>query len=187
MPKIEKIRNFSCIIYEESQKEGWKEKISSYCFPCFYILHDKDVKKAHYHVLFMVKNPISTNTVQKIIDEIGGANGHFERVVSVTGYARYLCHMDNKEKHSYDFDEVVSVCGADYAKTVRTQSEEENSRLQTYSEMFEFIKEHNFYSYAYFIDYCLANKKEWFSLVISSNGRVIRDYIKSLYWMNTMK
>lgn len=72
MPKNQRIRSFSFIIYEENQKNGWKEKISSYFIPCFYILHDKDVKKPHYHVLFMPRNAISERTVREIVDEIGG-------------------------------------------------------------------------------------------------------------------
>ena len=187
MPKNQRIRSFSFIIYEENQKNGWKEKISSYFIPCFYILHDKDVKKPHYHVLFMPRNAISERTVREIVDEIGGANGHYEKVVSTIGYARYLCHQDNPEKFQYSPDEVVSLCGADYSKSTRTESEEENSRLEIYSDIFNFIKDNNLYSYAYFLDYCLENHRDWFSLAVSSHGRVIKDYIKSIYWMNRMQ
>ena len=187
MPKIQKIRSFSFIIYEESAKTDWKSVLASFFLPCFYILHDKDVKKPHYHVLVIPRNPISENTVKEIVDKVGGANGHFEKVVSTVGYARYLCHKDNPDKHQYDAGEVVSLCGADYISATRTETEQENDKISLYAEIFAFIKEHNFFSYAYFLDYCIENNRTWFALAVSSNGRVIKDYIKSIYWMNTIQ
>lgn len=182
MPKIKKIRSFSFIIYAESAKTDWKSVLASFFLPCFYILHDKDVKKPHYHVLVIPRNPISENTVKDLVDKVGGANGHFEKVVSTVGYARYLCHKDNPDKHQYDPSEVVSLCGADYISAIRTETEQENDKISLYAEIFAFIKEHNFCSYAYFLDYCIENNRAWFSLAVSSNGRVIKDYIKSIYW-----
>lgn len=184
MSKIQKIRNFSFLIYPESAVNDWQTVLASFFLPCFYVFHDKDNKKPHYHVLVTPNNAISVNTVNTIVTAVGGANGCYERVTSTVGYARYLCHMDNPEKYQYLPDDVVCLCGADYQKITRTKSDEDSARLRVFREIFKFIRDNNFVSYAYFLDYCLDNEPSWFALAVSSHGRVIKDYIKSMYWMS---
>jgi hypothetical protein len=180
---MSKIKNFACLIYPESSIIDWQESISSFGVPYYYILHDKDTKKPHYHVLFTPVNAISTNTAQKIINSIGGANGKYERVASKRGYMRYLTHMDNPEKYQYDPREIFTGCGAKYKlEMVVTPEEALDSEYDTIQDMIEYIDANNLFLYCDFVKHCVTYRRDWFKVLCSPRGRVIDKYIKSLYW-----
>lgn len=181
--KERRVRNFAFLLYEESAQPEWKERISKLALPCFYIYHDKDIengkkKKPHYHVLFLLNSMHSREQILEIVEYIGGANGVYENVVDSKSYARYLCHLDNPEKHRYSFDEVVSLGGLDYFKYMATDSD----KLRIVKEIIEYSKEHNIYSFADLVDYSKDNNYAWFRALCGFSGRVVREYIKSKYW-----
>ena len=178
---MQKIKNFACVVYSDSAAPGWQEKIKEYGIPFYWILHDKDSKKPHYHVLFCAVNAVSINTAKTISNDIGAANGVAERVASRCGYLRYLVHMDNPEKHQYSSDEVVCGCGAVY-KLTESKIDKENAELETLREMIEYIDKNNVFAYCDFVKYCVNHQKKWLKLLCGSKGRVIDKYIKSLYW-----
>lgn len=183
--KMEKrIRNFAFLIYEDSALENWKEKLESLFVPSLFIYHDQDidsegkVKKPHYHVLVMLDTPHGLRRIKKMVSFVGGANDSFCEVANLKGYARYLCHLDNLEKHRYQISEVVSLSGADYEKFIFTESD----RIMLVREIIEFCRSNRIYSYARLVDYCLDNNSSWFKILCSFYGRSVRDYIRSFYW-----
>jgi len=116
-------RNFATVVYPESAPEKWQSIIEEWFVPCFVSpLHDKDInptgepKKAHYHVVIMFDGVKTEEQAKKLFDTIGGVG--CEKVNSIRGYARYLCHLDNPEKHQYDQGNVRAYCGADYMGTI---------------------------------------------------------------------
>ena len=100
-------RNFATIIYEESAPENWREILSDLLIPCFISpYHDSDInpngepKKPHWHVLIMFDSVKTMEQAKEIFDKVGGVG--CEKVNSLRGYARYLCHLDNPEKFQYN-------------------------------------------------------------------------------------
>ena len=77
----DKARYFTFLLYPESIPEDWEMKLESIGLPiAISPLHDKDLsdvegqkyKKAHYHVIYVAKNPVTTDSVRK--KEIGRAH-----------------------------------------------------------------------------------------------------------------
>lgn len=180
---MQKIKNFACIVYPDSAASGWQEKIKEFGVPFYWILHDKDSKKPHFHVLFCAVNAISINTAKSIVNAVGGANGVAERVATRCGYLRYLIHMDNPEKHQYSPNDVVCGCGAEYTG-FENKTDKENSEFEILRDMIDYIDRNNVFLYCDFVKYCVNHQKTWFKLLCGSKGRVIDKYIKSLYWAN---
>ena len=116
-------RNYGTIVYPESAPQDWQTILAEMCIPCFISpLHDSDInpdgetKKPHYHVMIMFEGVKTVEQATEIFNQIGGV-GH-EIVQSARGYARYLCHLDNPEKHQYSPDDVKAYGGADYVSVI---------------------------------------------------------------------
>ena len=114
-------RKFCGILYVESDTYNTDEvleHIKSYFDQWAYCLHDKDVndesgeiKKAHYHWVGSVKNPVSLSTISNAI----GVPSNYIEFVRKKGNAdnwkgavRYLVHASNPEKYQYDAQSVVT-------------------------------------------------------------------------------
>lgn len=125
-----KARNFAFIIYPESIPSDWIDCLSRVGVPmAISPLHDLDekesknltdeeqvivkkggkvYKKAHYHVLYIARNPVTIESVRNRIKRALGGNSvsHIEIVDSVDYYFQYLTHESsdaiNKNKHKYD-------------------------------------------------------------------------------------
>lgn len=183
MQKKSKIRNFALILYPESCEIEWKSKISEFGIPYYWIYHNKDTKKPHYHVLFCAPNAISERTAKRVAINLGAANDVWQSVVSKIGYLRYLVHRDNPEKHQYDIVEVHTGCGASYDESaILSDSETKDNIYNTMRDMIDYIDNNDVMLYCDFARYCLSLKRSWFDILISPQGRVIDRYIKSLYW-----
>lgn len=177
-------RNFATIVYPESAPENWREILDDLHVPTLISpLHDRDtnpngeIKKAHYHVLMMWESPMNFATQIAPIFESIGAVGR-EQVNSARGYARYLCHMDNPEKHQYDMREVTQLGGANYLGLIQLPTDD----IQMLKDIFSFIRKNEIYSMAEFLDVIAAHRPEWFSTVALSRGYIVDKYIKSRAW-----
>ena len=89
--------------------------VKNIAYRYYYILHDKDFdietgecKKAHYHVLMTFKYPLQLRTVINYFSDFSHKlkDNSFERIRNIDGAKRYLVHIDNKEKHQYNPDQV---------------------------------------------------------------------------------
>lgn len=176
-------RNFATVVYPESAPEGWQELLSECFVPAFISpLHDKDTnptgeeKKAHYHVVLMFEGPKTVEQAQEIFSIIGGVG--CEKVNSIRGYARYLCHMDNPEKFQYDQQDVRSLCGADYNGTIGLVTD----KYKAIGEMIDFCEENNVLSYSELLKYCRMERFDWFRVLCDNGTVVIREYLKSKKW-----
>lgn len=182
--KDARTRVFATVIYPESAPDDWEEKlVQAHVSALVSPLHDKDInpdgsqKKAHYHVMVMYENKKNFNTqVKPLFDSIGGVGR--EEVQSARGYARYLCHMDNPEKYQYDKEEVKCFGGADYTAVVHIATDDS----QMLKEIFAYITANHIYSVKQLLDLCAVNNDEWFRLITTNKGYIVKEYIKSYMW-----
>ena len=132
--KNTKARYFSFIIYPESIPSDWQECLEklglamavSPLHDCDekkdkatwdnnndLIVNGKHYKKPHYHVLYIAKNPVTTESVRKKIKRALGvkAVSHIEIVDSVENTFKYLTHESKdavaKDKHVYAKTDIV--------------------------------------------------------------------------------
>ncbi len=179
-------RNFASIVYPESAPEGWLQILGEELVPAFVSpLHDKDFdptgepKKAHYHVLLMYEGVKTFEQVQVLLDKIGGVG--CKQVQSIRAYARYLCHMDNADKHQYEQQDVTSFGGADYVGVCGCALD----RYKAIGEMIDFCNEMSIVSYADLLDYSRRERFDWFRILCDSGTLVMREFLKSKHWTMT--
>lgn len=176
-------RNYACVVYPDSAPSDWLSILGEFCVPAFVSpIHDCDVnptgevKKEHYHVMVMFEGVKSSEQVKEIFEAFGGVG--CERVQSVRGYARYLCHLDNPEKHQYAEADVRCFGGADYYSVIGLVLD----KYKAISEMIDFCKENNIFNYADLLEYCSVNRFDWFRVLCDNGTIVIKEYLKSRSW-----
>lgn len=178
-------RNFATVVYPDSENtpDEWQEILSQQFIPAFISpLHDKDVnptgepKKAHYHVILMFEGKKSTEQVKEIFNLIGGVG--CEKVNSIRGYSRYLCHLDNPEKAQYNQEDVRSLCGADYSGTIGLTTD----KYKAIGEMIDYCKDNDVYSYSDLLEYCRMERFDWFRVLCDNGTVVMKEYLKSKSW-----
>ena len=181
-------RNFATVVYPESASENWQDILASQFIPAFISpLHDKDInptgepKKAHYHVLIMFDSVKTKEQAEEIFNLIGGVG--CEKVNSIRGYARYLCHLDNPDKAQYEQSEVRSMGGADYVGTIGLVID----KYKAISEMIDYCKENNIISYSDLLEYCRLERFDWFRVLCDNGTVVMKEYLKSKSWTNERK
>lgn len=179
-------RNFCFMLYDDSMNPNFITVLSDFGEKAFVVYHDRDInsdgtqKKPHYHVMVMCCNSRSENSIKRLVSDCGGANGVFKAVKTKRGYARYLCHMDNPEKVSYDPEEVMCLCGSDYLSLAMTKTDIESGKLNVLREILRYCRENVIVYYCDLVDYCVDVRQDWLSLLSGSRGRVVRNYIQSL-------
>jgi hypothetical protein len=85
----------------------------------YFIRHDRDMddfgvpKKEHYHFLFTFSNARDLSTVKNYFSEFVKEDGEpwlldnsFEKIVSIVGSKKYLCHFEHPGKAQYDWADV---------------------------------------------------------------------------------
>lgn len=116
-------------VFGASLKPAWNEqKIQEFLkktkgdIVVYLINHDKDTSEtgeqveAHTHIYLEYVNPRKITTVANLLEV---AVNFVEVVRNKKGYLRYLTHMDEKDKHRYDVNEVYTNSDQDYAMRVR--------------------------------------------------------------------
>lgn len=176
-------RIFATVVYPESAPPAWDSILADSKIPAFVSpLHDLDVnpdgeiKKSHYHVIVMYEGVKSDDQVRDFFQSFGGVG--LERVGSIRGYARYLCHLDNPEKHRYDTSLVRSFSGADYADTISLSSD----RYTIIGDMMYFCDSEGVYSFAELLRYARDHKYDWFRVLSDSGAVVMMSFLKSKSW-----
>lgn len=162
---------------------GWKDILAEKCVPCFVSpLHDCDVnadgelKKEHYHILFVFDGKKSYTQVEEICDLIGSVG--LEAVNSTRAYARYLCHLDNPDKHQYIPEDVLQFGGADYISIIGLAQD----KYLAIKQMMAFCRDSKVYSYADLLEYSSEREMGWFRILCDNGTVVMKEYLKSLCW-----
>lgn len=178
----QRARSYATIVYPDSAPADWMEKLEELHVPCLISpLHDKDInpdgtpKKPHFHVLLLFESVKSPQQVKEMLKKVKSVG--CEKVNSVRGYTRYLCHLDNPEKHQYDPAGVQSLSGADYQSTVELASD----RRETSREIISFCREYGIISFSSLIEYADAYREDWL-VYLSKSGWLVKEYLKSKAW-----
>lgn len=178
-------RNYATVVYPESAPENWKTILAEACIPCFISpLHDSDTnpdgepKKPHHHVILMFEGVKTPKQATGVFERIGGVG--CETVQSLRGYARYLCHLDNPEKHRYSTEDVLQYGGADYVTAIGLLTD----KYRAVGEMLDFCEDNGVVCYADLLVWCRSNRPDWFRVLCDSGTFVIKEYLKSRSWKN---
>lgn len=181
-------RNFAFIMYPESCPSNWHDILTDTHVPIFVSpLHDGDTnptgetKKAHYHVIVMFDGVKTEEQCQEIVDSVNGTM--FQKVSTLRGYARYLCHLDNPEKHIYDIDDVTCLSGADYKDAISLVSD----KYDAIGEMIDFCNEKGIVSYFALLTYARSNRHDWFRCLCDNGTMVMKEFLKSKEWSERMR
>lgn len=177
--KSGRTRDFATVVYPESAPENWLEILKKECVPAFVSpLHDKDIeegsakpKKAHYHVMVMFTGVKSNDQWEQFKLLFGGVGTEY--IQSRRGYARYLCHLDNPEKHQYCTDDVIEIAGADYNDTIKRDSD----KYAIIRQMISYIRNNHVTSYCELMDYAMEYEPEWYRSLSDNSSFVINTYI----------
>ena len=183
--KVEsRYRNFGTVVYPDSAPENWMDIVSDIHVPCFISpLHDQDVnpvgnepKKPHYHVMFMYEGKKSRNQILEVFSSFGGVG--CEVINSIRGYARYLCHLDNPEKHQYNPENVKSFAGADYLNICSLATD----KYKAIGDMMDFCNLECIFSFSYLCRYAKEYRYDWYRILCDSGAFIMKEYLKGLKW-----
>lgn len=176
-------RNFATIVYVESAPVNWQDVLNEMHIPAFISpYHDADIlptgepKKPHYHVMIMFDAVKTTEQAREVFDAIGGVG--CEKLQSLRGYARYLCHLDSPDKVQYDTADVQALYGADYNATISLVTD----KYKAIGEMIDFCEDNCVISFSDLLVYARRERFDWFRVLSDSGSVVMREYLKSKSW-----
>lgn len=184
--KRQKARGWAAVAYMDSVKDDWVEVLQTMCIDGLISpLHDKDCnpdgepKKPHWHIMLVWDGPTTYNNALETFESIGAVMDR-RALQSISGYARYLTHMDNPEKAQYDPDEVIELGSADFFEMIK-KSQITKSALK---DIYEFIDVYRIAAYSQLVRAVYRlNKPDWIEAVDKKYTRPIIEYIKSNNWL----
>ncbi|MGO1454560.1 MAG: replication protein [Alkalibacterium gilvum] len=197
----DKARYFTFLLYPESIPEDWEMKLELIGVPIAVSpLHDKDLsevdgqkyKKAHYHVIYVAKNPVTADSVRKKIKQILGTNSIAMVQIVVQNMENmylYLTHESKdaiaKNKVKYSKKDIKLINNFDVDRYITLDVEEKDDMfndvcdlidehgLANIRELRRFIKLHG-------LEYGLPSMKVVNSVLRSHTG-LIRLYFDAVY------
>lgn len=152
------------IAYPDSVPDNWLEILKSYRIPmAISPLHDKDLnptgdeKKAHWHIMLDFPTLKSYKQVYEITQEV---NATIPQVIhSPIGMVRYFIHMDNPEKHQYDWSDITVYNGFDISKYDAYTDSEIDSFI---SDITQFIDDNQIMEYSDLIAFTRGVDNEYY-------------------------
>lgn len=140
----EKARYFTFLLYPDSIPEDWEMKLELIGVPIAVSpLHDKDLsnvegqlyKKAHYHVIYVAKNPVTADSVRVRIKRALGEQSValVQIVLNIENMYLYLTHESKdaieKKKHKYDKADIKHINNFDIDRYVTLDAEQKDDIL----------------------------------------------------------
>lgn len=185
-----KARYFTFIIYPESIPEDWEDRLTSLGLAMAVSpLHDKDksevegqeFKKAHYHVLYVARNPVTTESVRKKIKRTLGDKSlsHIEIVDNVEHVYLYLTHESKdaikKNKYKYAKKDIKFINDFDIDRYVFL---DENEKRELKNKLLNIVQEKHLvnvidlmgYLQKYGSEHGITNMSDVYDVVTSSPG-----------------
>lgn len=197
----EKARYFTFLLYPESIPSDWELKlellgVSIAVSP----LHDKDLsdvegqkyKKAHYHVIYVSKNPVTADSVRlKVKRALGDNSVALVQIIrtSIENTYLYLTHESKdaieKKKHVYDKADITLLNNFDIDRYITLDVEEKDFILDLVCDL---IDEHGLANMRELKRFIVANGNKYgissmkvVNQVIRSHTGLIRLYFDGVY------
>ncbi|MCP9306126.1 MULTISPECIES: replication protein [Lactobacillaceae] len=158
----DKARYFTFLLYPESIPTDWQNRLELLGVPIAVSpLHNMDLssvkgqkyKKAHYHVIYVAKNPVTADSVRyKIKCALGEKSVAMVQIVvrSMENMYLYLTHESKdavaKKKHEYDRADIKLLNNFDIDRYITLDAEDKDDMLNDVCELID--------------DYNLANMRE---------------------------
>lgn len=197
----DKARYFTFLLYPESIPENWKMQLELIGIPmAISPLHDRDksnvegqeYKKAHYHVIYVAANPVTSHSVRMRIQRALGKESVAKVQIikqSMENIYLYLTHESKdaiaKNKYKYDKKDIKLLNNFDIDRYVVLDVEDKDEMLNDVCDMIDdhglanirelrrFVKEHG-------TEYNLPSMKIINSVLRSHTG-LIRLYFDAVY------
>lgn len=152
----DKARYFTFLLYPESIPNDWEMRLESIGVPiAISPLHDKDksdvegqeYKKAHYHVIYVAKNPVTADSVRfKIKGLLGDKSVALVKIIvtSIENMYLYLTHESKdalaKSKYKYSRKDIKLINNFDIDRYITLDVEDKDDML---NEVCDLIDEHD--------------------------------------------
>jgi len=197
----DKARYFTFLLYPESIPDDWKIKLESLGIPiAISPIHDKDLsgvdgqkyKKPHYHVVYVAKNPVTSESVRLKIKRILGDKSIAKVQIVSTSMENmylYLTHDSKdaiaKNKVKYLKENICLINNFDIDRYITLDVEDKEEMLNDVCDMIDehdlanmrelrrFVKLHS-------VEYRLPSMKVINSVLRSHTG-LIRLYFDAVY------
>lgn len=176
-------RTWAMVLYPESAPENWKEILAEEHAPILISpLHDKDAnadgepKKSHWHVLLMYNGKKSRSKIEELAEKLNAPKP--QPVSDRRGYARYLIHADNPEKHQYSQSDVIALGGADYTQYMLGAADTDS----VLGEIMDWCAERKCYSFYTLSMYARNNRPDWFRVITTCRTVFLVNWLKSMQW-----
>ena len=141
----DKARYFTFLLYPESIPNDWEMRLESIGVPiAISPLHDKDksdvegqeYKKAHYHVIYVAKNPVTADSVRfKIKGLLGDKSVALVKIIvtSIENMYLYLTHESKdalaKSKYKYSRKDIKLINNFDIDRYITFDFEDKDDML----------------------------------------------------------
>lgn len=173
---------YATIVYPESAPDDWIEKLKEQHIQALVSpLHDKDIngdgqlKKPHYHVILLFESLKSEKQVQEISNGFGAVK--VIPIHSLGAYSRYLCHMDDADKFSYNTEDVIEIGGVDYKECCRIN---DNLREEKHlMDLTQLILDNKIIYFHKVVEIVLEEHEDWFH-VLTKNSYYLKSIVVSL-------
>ena len=149
----DKARYFTFLLYPESIPTDWKRQLELIGVPiAISPLHNKDksniegqiYKKAHYHVVYVAKNPVTSDSVRKKIQRVLGDKSVAKVqivVQSMENIYLYLTHESKdaieKHKHKYPKSDIMLLNNFDIDRYVTLDVEDKDDMLNAVCDLID--------------------------------------------------
>lgn len=195
----DKGRYFTFVLYPESIPEDWLLQLEALDIAmAISPLHDSDkaddgngIKKPHYHVIYIAKNPVTVDGIRKKIQRTLGKKSisYVEIIDAIRNYYLYLTHESKdaikKKKKLYDKKDIIHLNGFDIDRYITLDMAEKNEILDT---TIELILEYGFENIVDFMEFYSSHGKEhglptyrFMNDVIKSNTGMLRLFFDGNY------
>lgn len=197
----DKARYFTFLLYPESIPNDWKMKLELLGVPiAISPLHDKDLssvegqeyKKAHYHVIYVAKNPVTAESVRlKIKRCLGSQSVAKVQIVvqSVENLYLYLTHESKdaiaKNKVKYAKEDIVLINNFDIDRYVTLDVEDKDDMLNEICDLIDEYDIANMRELRRFVrdkgSECNLPSMKVINSVLRSHTGLIRLYFDAVY------
>lgn len=197
----DKARYFTFLLYPESIPEDWEMKLESIGVPiAISPLHDKDLsdvegqkyKKAHYHVIYVAKNPVTADSVRLKIKRILGEKSVAKVQIviqSMENMYLYLTHESKdavaKNKVKYPKKDIKLLNNFDIDRYITLDVEDKDDML---NDICDLIDEHGLANIRELRRFVKARGSEYnlhsmklVNSVLRSHTGLIRLYFDAVY------